>query len=322
MTESLPNATTPKRKRDPQASMLSRTMFSFEPPTQFKTRNMPVPGDGNNSPRSRVADKFRELALEGGGGVMSTSGAYKPHTAHSDNNAAALSPELAVFNGGSTAAQMDFDNEIGTRKRMRLPAFEQRIGLGHDAADPTMVHCLVDSIHAAEKSEVLQQADLDPDMMNADGVAGNGLLHKTCPSINRFSDCKSRSRRRGGSPPVSNRKGAFEARVEETVITDPIRAALTWHEDEITIYDPEDNDDDGTGINGIGFKPTPAIAHARAQKRRQQLAEYRKREESEARAKRHHKRREQTGEGSELEQKHSVVRVHFNDAEPTAVVMT
>ncbi|KAL8302985.1 hypothetical protein RB600_006728 [Gaeumannomyces tritici] len=74
-------------------------------------------------------------------------------------------------------------------------------------------------------------------------------------------------------------------------IVDPVRAALTWHEDEITVYDPDDEDDDGTGINGIGFKPTPAIAYARTLRRRQQLAEYRKREEREARARRSLRRR-------------------------------
>ena len=71
---------------------------------------------------------------------------------------------------------------------------------------------------------------------------------------------------------------------------DPLRASLTWQDDEITVYDPNDKDDDGTGVNGIGFKPTPAIAHARALKRRQQLAEYRKREEREARARRSRRR--------------------------------
>ncbi|CAK7210328.1 hypothetical protein SBRCBS47491_000741 [Sporothrix bragantina] len=70
------------------------------------------------------------------------------------------------------------------------------------------------------------------------------------------------------------------------IITDPVRASLTWQDDEITVYDPNDADDDGTGVNGIGFKPTPAIAHERALKRRQQLVAYRKREEREARARR------------------------------------
>lgn len=66
---------------------------------------------------------------------------------------------------------------------------------------------------------------------------------------------------------------------------------MTWQEDEITIYDPDDSDDDGTGINGIGFKPTAAVAYARGVRRKQQLAEYRKREEREARARRSQRRR-------------------------------
>jgi hypothetical protein len=74
-------------------------------------------------------------------------------------------------------------------------------------------------------------------------------------------------------------------------VVDPLRASLTWHEDEITIYDPDDSDDDGTGINGIGFKPTPALAYSRTVKRRQQIADYRKREEREARARRSQRRR-------------------------------
>ncbi|RMD43041.1 hypothetical protein DV735_g2093, partial [Chaetothyriales sp. CBS 134920] len=65
-----------------------------------------------------------------------------------------------------------------------------------------------------------------------------------------------------------------------------------WHESEITGHDPNDPDDDGYGINGIGFKPTSAIAYARTQKRRQQVAEYRSREAKEARQRRSERRRQ------------------------------
>jgi hypothetical protein len=71
-----------------------------------------------------------------------------------------------------------------------------------------------------------------------------------------------------------------------------------WHESEITGHDPDDPNDDGYGINGIGFKPTPAIAQARSQKRKQQLAEYRSREAKEARQKRSERRRGGSGESS------------------------
>jgi hypothetical protein len=48
--------------------------------------------------------------------------------------------------------------------------------------------------------------------------------------------------------------------------------------------------DDGEGINGIGFRPTPAIAQARSQKRKHQLSEWRAREAKEARQRRYEKR--------------------------------
>lgn len=67
---------------------------------------------------------------------------------------------------------------------------------------------------------------------------------------------------------------------------------LTWQDDEITGHDIDETaDDDGEGINGIGFRPTPAIAHARSLKRRQQVNEWKTREAREARQKRIEKRR-------------------------------
>ncbi|KAM3516162.1 hypothetical protein MY11210_000184 [Beauveria gryllotalpidicola] len=130
------------------------------------------------------------------------------------------------------------------------------------------------------------------------------------------------SRKRAGTPPLKLGQGALLHAADdgdsysddgETHIVDPVRAALTWHEDEITIYDPDDKDDDGTGINGIGFRPTPAMAHARSLKRRQQITEYRKREESEARARRNQRRRE--GEVPSGIGKASPRKVRFSDSE-------
>jgi hypothetical protein len=59
---------------------------------------------------------------------------------------------------------------------------------------------------------------------------------------------------------------------------------LHWQPAEITGHLLlDDPDDDGEGINGIGFKPTAAMARARADKRRRQLAEWKTREDREAR---------------------------------------
>jgi hypothetical protein len=69
------------------------------------------------------------------------------------------------------------------------------------------------------------------------------------------------------------------------------RAALTWQDHEITGHDPTDPDDDGEGMNGIGFKPTSAIEYIRMERRKQQIADYRSREARDARARRSERRR-------------------------------
>ena len=156
--------------------------------------------------------------------------------------------------------------------------------------------------------------------------AGVGNLQKSYPSINRLSESKSRGRRRAGTPPLRLRKGPVrnvaddadeDDEDEEMEIVEPIRAALTWHEHEITVYDPEDEEDDGTGINGIGFKPTPAEAHARTAKRKQQMAEYKKREDGEARARRNERRRQDAAaaaalESGEIEEDSQARKVRFH----------
>lgn len=72
----------------------------------------------------------------------------------------------------------------------------------------------------------------------------------------------------------------------------PDQAALTWQDDEITGHQLDlGGDDDGEGINGIGFRPTPAIAYARSQRRKQQVSEWKAREGREARQRRIEKRR-------------------------------
>ena len=68
-------------------------------------------------------------------------------------------------------------------------------------------------------------------------------------------------------------------------------ADTTWQESEITGHHIHAAlGDDGEGINGIGFRPTPAIAQARSQKRKHQLSEWRAREAKEARQRRYEKR--------------------------------
>lgn len=59
--------------------------------------------------------------------------------------------------------------------------------------------------------------------------------------------------------------------------------ALWWEEAEITGHDPKDPTDDGYGINGIGFIPTPAVERTRIELRKRQIAAWKIREAKEAR---------------------------------------
>lgn len=143
-------------------------------------------------------------------------------------------------------------------------------------------------------------------------------LGRAYPSINRLADSKSRGKgKRAGTPPLFGSADASIEMAKEQGIVDAERAAMTWHEDEITGHAPTDPDDDGEGINGIGFRPTAAEAYQRAQRRKQQMADYRSREAREARAKRSERRR---GTGSEsIEEKEAARRVRFMEAEKSNV---
>jgi hypothetical protein len=146
-------------------------------------------------------------------------------------------------------------------------------------------------------------------------------LSKSYPSINRLADSKSRARKRMGTPPLSSSRDNSPLRTED-VFVDPDRAALTWHEDEITGHDPNDPEDDGEGINGIGFQPTPAEARARMERRRQQMAEYKTREMREARAKRSERRKGGASVSSNSSKEEAARKVRFSEAEVNIMITT
>jgi hypothetical protein len=319
---------TPKRKRDEvsehilsdisAAKVLTAPVFTFEPPAFSQN----VADDGSSSPRTRVANKFRDLSLERSGGGVRASPSPDGIVSKEPSSAADVprqyATEHAVFGfNAAIGAEIDAqemllhqDESGATRKRLKHGNANQESPLmlgsksGGETANP---------VQAEDSGEIKLDTAVDPSMIGVARSLSVGGLKKSYPSINRLADSKSRGRKRAGTPP--RRKVSEVAEETETVVVDPVRAALTWHEDEITVYDSEDKDDDGTGLNGIGFRPTPAIAYQRAQKRKKQLSEYRKREESEARALRNQKRRELLGE-AEGQRRQSLVRVRFSEANP------
>lgn len=80
----------------------------------------------------------------------------------------------------------------------------------------------------------------------------------------------------------------------------PSPKALVWQDSEITGHDIDSStpDDDGEGINGIGFRPTPAMAYMRSKRRKQQVSEWKAREARDARQRRIERRRGASGETS------------------------
>ncbi|KAI1742724.1 hypothetical protein F4680DRAFT_25058 [Xylaria scruposa] len=351
---------TPKRKRDdsiaemrlsasPTSRYAAKTDFSFRPPSlQPVTRSHDPIEDGSSSPRSRVARKFGDLAIkERSEGPEAGSIGTEPEsgvgvtvagTLRRIGHESVIPPDIARFDfdAGTTTTttqedmQLDLDDDDISAARKRTKTFEPDAPLPGSATNNPATETGDPSTQTIAPEDPVNDrlsVSLDPTIKDSIETGQSGL-HKSYPSINRLADTKSRIRKRVGTPPLSSRRkgnaqshaAKIEEEEEDIVIVDPVRAALTWREDEITVYDPEDKDDDGTGINGIGFKPTAAVAYQRAQKRRQQLADYKKREESEARAKRNQRRRERLGGAAEMARKHSIVRVHFSDKPPTTVM--
>ncbi|KAI1108159.1 hypothetical protein F5Y14DRAFT_108248 [Nemania sp. NC0429] len=331
----------------------AKTIFSFQPLNLRPIiRSNDLTEDGNSSPQSKVARKFEDLAIregsgeglegnatgnrpEGGGGGASAADART--LCWIGNPLAAPDIPRFDFDAGTDASraemQLDVDDDEGAVTRKRAKTFEvNRSGPSPTTDDPAREISNLTAHTFPVGGQINDRLSplTDPRAMAASAPCGSSNSQKSVLSTRRQTGSNGRRRRRAGTPPLSSKgkgdaqslstKGEEEG--EELVIVDPVRAALTWREDEITVYDPEDKDDDGTGINGIGFKPTAAVAYQRAQKRRQQLAEYRKREESEARTRRSQRRRGHLGGGAEMARKHSLARVHFSDTPPTTIMTT
>ncbi|KAF4449760.1 hypothetical protein F53441_6955 [Fusarium austroafricanum] len=298
-TASANTSSTPKRKRG-EETWAQPIQFTFvHDPRSSSAPASEDTEDGSDSSRSRVlVHRFRGLALESGGGAAVRS-------EDSDN---------FMDEGESMRKRQRPDEVMGEADT--TPTVQQIVDLDGKSVLPSNEPLQPPKIH--------MQEELRPHQTQKQA---HESLHHAYPSINRLSESKSRVKKRTGSPPLRmkrpSRRPFDDPDEEEVRIVDPVRAALTWHEDEITIYDPDDEDDDGIGINGIGFKPTPALAQARALKRRQQMAEYRKREESEARSRRNQRR----GHGSGVkfgrsEEQSPPRKVRFTETEASTISIT
>lgn len=347
MAESSPSPSpspfsTPKRKRSAITTDHERspsyTQFSFEVDAPG------TPTAGSSSPRSGVAHRFRGLALSDSGGGVAAADAQSRQIG-----------APAATHDHDPAGRMEIDeDESQMRKRSRLspcPATTATLNTqeanARDSSETPAIRTNASTIavpqpyHEHRFAPIDNPARLNPNVADAvhiaidpsvvarTSVASSTELPKAQTSLpNRPVEAlRHRGRKRAGTPPLAAQRNKTSSNIQSSdaasEIIDPVRAALTWHDDEITVYDPNDEDDDGVGINGIGFKPTPAIAYARTMKKRQQLAEYKKREEREARARRSHRRRGSPERmAPKLERKESARKVRFTEAEPSMMIET
>lgn len=222
----------PKRKRDvpeeaedntPPASPTSTLSVASYPELRlFEGEEL-----GRCSPRTAVAGRFKELAINEG----------VPH-----------SIPIAQWHGSGWTAENP--EPFGQAESLQLSPKK--------------------SLNETNQSEVSK---------NEEHVAQN-QLQPTTQSTNGLS----RNKMKAVSPTKSRRKQSPPPKDGATF------ESLTWDESEITGHDPTDPNDDGYGINGIGFRPTAAIAWARSQQRQKQVAEWKNREAREAREKRRERR--------------------------------
>lgn len=276
--------------------------------TSITLPTIPAQEADQGSPRTKVAYHFQGLALDGPTDIKKLDLKKGQETTSAES---AVRKRIKMFAAkdvdmiGSTVTEIP---ETPQAKTFRAVIGEER------KVDPVIREMSKDIKLHNEVDPIIFQAGLS-------GRKGNDGLARAYPSINRLADSKSRGKKRMGTPPLSRFEDAME---EDREVMDLDRAALTWHDDEITGYKPDDPDDDGEGINGVGFRPTPAIAYARAERRKQQMADYRSREAREARARRSERRRgtEMTVAAVREEAENVARRVRFLESDTPTIIST
>jgi hypothetical protein len=297
----------PKRKRTdeiaatPSSSLRIETAWSPEVDPEIVTQ-------GANSPRTKVAARLRDLEIH-----QATARIPAPASLPSSSQSPrkrlkrnpGISDQSAAFNGRSV---------LTPQQRVRpveIPDSVSVLEIGETPQPPGL-------------QEVTKASDPQQTPPSSPPLSPSGLqaLRK---SFGMTNNPLSSSRQRLPSPPPPTPHAPTSGRIAaETSAFAPCLpnvneamfdlSALTWQDNEITGHelDATSPDDDGEGINGIGFQPTPAMAYARSQKRRQQVEGWKLREAREARQRRMDRRRGGSSDPVAGEAARRVVR--FSDA--------
>jgi hypothetical protein len=263
----------PKRKRDqvPPIPLLNTALALRPAPTPPQPRGSPAPSSGADSPRNAVANQLEGMTI-----------AAIPMSP--------LTPTDDVIRKKPKLDAMRVDSGTGSgTETTRKPSVNGKHG---NNIDTVAVLPRLEASSVIPETPQAAQPRLLPDIASfAHTASFVSSPASPVPRPHTFTSQKSRAQNPSSSQPRSRKKSPSPS---PSPPPPPPLSALTWQDSEITghLADPStDPDDDGTGLNGIGFKPTPALAYARSQKRRQQLNEWKLRETREARAKRSERRR-------------------------------
>ncbi|CAI6338904.1 unnamed protein product [Periconia digitata] len=261
----------PKRKRDPPPPPIPHINTTLRTETT-PPRDSPEP----DSPRNAVADQLQSMSLKNipsihMGPLSPTDDIMRKKPKLQDksrvDSGTSLDEHLAGVNIGlQQDGQKDSKNSVAVNT---LPVRRKEIPETPEAKQPRTLLNTVPAFAQLPTSSF-------PTSLSQPPIVGSD-------DAKTKENTQPRRRTKSVSPPPS---------------------PLTWQDSEITghLADPsKDPDDDGTGLNGIGFRPTPATAYARAQRRRQQVLDWKAREAREARAKRSERRRRGVGGASSRE---------------------
>ncbi|RMZ70528.1 prenylcysteine lyase [Pyrenophora seminiperda CCB06] len=281
----------PKRKRDqPPPAPLLNTALALRP-ASTPWRSDHGPSSGPDSPRNTVAEQLRGMTL-------TTIAAIPMSPLTPTDDTIRKKPKLdATRVDSTTSPTTSTEADTTTHERPAANSKNRRIVI----ADTVHVTPTSDDSRVIPETPPASQPRLLPDIASfttqptafvSAPSSSSCLLSTTIPTTKTHVFASTTAQRK---PRTLNRPSSPRPRPRtKSPSPPPSLSALTWQDSEITghLADPAtDPDDDGTGLNGIGFKPTPALAYARSQKRRQQLNEWKMREMRDARAKRSERRR-------------------------------
>jgi hypothetical protein len=270
---SSPRLSSPKRKYDDFASPIE-VSFKCKPSPQRLDTQIPsytatkpqdegdAQGDGTASPRAKVAHDLDSLSIQGSTQGKEDNIRSNPKIQRKLN----FKPMNTNVKVMEDAVMADDDSEDKARKARKKAKLATR--------------------RVVEVPETPQQPTLprlQPDPQYFKSLQFAASVEPQTENLFKFPKTSgSPNSKRLKSPPLSSSPSSLSST--------PDSKALTWQPHELISYDPHDPDDDGEGLDGIGYRPTSAQQQKRDVKRRKQLEEYRSRENREERRRRSERR--------------------------------